>query len=81
MALTHSFDRLEALSAYIQTQKSLFSRAEADIERLKKLRADALIQPKVFTENIGVKVCRCSAPGGYQPNRNILHCDFTVERS
>lgn len=48
-------DRLEALSAYIQTQKSLLSRAEADIDRLRKLRADALSQPKAFTENIGSK--------------------------
>lgn len=67
MALAYSSDRLEALSAYIQTQKSMFSRAEADIERLRKLREDALIQPKAFTENIGSKVC--SAPGGYQVNR------------
>jgi hypothetical protein len=57
-----SFDRLEALSAYIQTQKSLFSRAEADIDKLKKLKADALSQPKAFTENIGSKVC--SSPRG-----------------
>ncbi|KAG0699396.1 hypothetical protein DFH29DRAFT_1002001 [Suillus ampliporus] len=48
-------ETLEALSAYIQTQKSLLSRAEADIERLRKLRADALSQPKAFTENIGSK--------------------------
>ncbi|KAG1740537.1 uncharacterized protein EDB91DRAFT_1248416 [Suillus paluster] len=48
-------ETLEALSAYIQTQKSLFSRAEADIERLRKLRADAISQPKAFTENIGSK--------------------------
>ncbi|KAG2128286.1 hypothetical protein DEU56DRAFT_819523 [Suillus clintonianus] len=48
-------ETLEALSAYIQTQKSLFSRAEADIDRLRKLRTDALSQPKIFTENIGSK--------------------------
>ncbi|KAG2159516.1 uncharacterized protein EDB93DRAFT_1237596 [Suillus bovinus] len=48
-------ETLEALSAYIQTQKSLLSRAEADIDRLRKLRADALSQPKAFTENIGSK--------------------------
>lgn len=48
-------ETLEALSAYIQTQKSLLSCAEADIERLRKLRADALSQPKAFTENIGSK--------------------------
>ncbi|OJA18552.1 hypothetical protein AZE42_04013 [Rhizopogon vesiculosus] len=53
-------ETLEALSAYIQTQKSLFSRAEADIERLRKLREDALIQPKVFRENIGSKL---NSPG------------------
>ncbi|KAG1778832.1 hypothetical protein EV702DRAFT_140360 [Suillus placidus] len=48
-------ETLEALSAYIQTQKSLFSRAEADIDILRKLRADALSQPKAFTENLGSK--------------------------
>ncbi|OAX37896.1 hypothetical protein K503DRAFT_866549 [Rhizopogon vinicolor AM-OR11-026] len=53
-------ETLEALSAYIQTQKSLFSRAEADIERLRKLREDALIQPKIFTDNIGSKL---NSPG------------------
>lgn len=53
-------ETLEALSAYIQTQKSLFSRAEADIDKLKKLKADALSQPKAFTENIGSKL---NSPG------------------
>lgn len=48
-------ETLEALSAYIQTQKSLLSRAETDIDRLRKLKADALSQPKAFTENIGSK--------------------------
>ncbi|KAG1818984.1 uncharacterized protein BJ212DRAFT_1343689 [Suillus subaureus] len=48
-------ETLEALSAYIQTQKSLLSRAEADIDKLRKLRADALSQPKAFAENIGSK--------------------------
>lgn len=48
-------ETLEALSAYIQTQKSLLSHAEADIDKLRKLRADALSQPKAFTENIGSK--------------------------
>ncbi|KAG1886726.1 hypothetical protein F4604DRAFT_1723228 [Suillus subluteus] len=48
-------ETLEALSAYIQAQKSLLSRAEADIDKLRKLRADALSQPKAFTENIGSK--------------------------
>lgn len=48
-------ETLEALSAYIQTQKSLLSRAETDIDRLRKLKADALGQPKAFTENIGSK--------------------------
>ncbi|KAG1737800.1 hypothetical protein EDB19DRAFT_1716699 [Suillus lakei] len=48
-------ETLEALSAYIQTQKTLLSRADADIDRLRKLRADALNQPKAFTENIGSK--------------------------
>lgn len=48
-------ETLEALSAYIQTQQSLLSRAETDIDRLRKLKADALSQPMAFTENIGSK--------------------------
>ncbi|KIJ64731.1 hypothetical protein HYDPIDRAFT_111320 [Hydnomerulius pinastri MD-312] len=39
-------ETLEALSAYIQNQKSLLARTQADIERLKQLKGEVLASPK-----------------------------------
>ncbi|KAG6380365.1 hypothetical protein JVT61DRAFT_8478 [Boletus reticuloceps] len=44
-------ETLEALSAYLQHQKKLLARTQADIEKLKKLRADALASPEQFANH------------------------------
>ncbi|KAF8452731.1 hypothetical protein L210DRAFT_977792 [Boletus edulis BED1] len=44
-------ETLEALSAYLQHQKILLARTQADIEKLKKLRADALASPEQFANH------------------------------
>ncbi|EGO01253.1 hypothetical protein SERLA73DRAFT_72210 [Serpula lacrymans var. lacrymans S7.3] len=45
-------ETLEALSAYIESQKALLARTQVDIGRLRKLRNDALGRPKSFMGNI-----------------------------
>ncbi|KAF9233825.1 hypothetical protein BU15DRAFT_53389 [Melanogaster broomeanus] len=40
--------RLEALSAYLQNQRRLLARTQADIEKLKKLKSEALASPRQF---------------------------------
>ncbi|KAG9310158.1 hypothetical protein JVU11DRAFT_9778 [Chiua virens] len=41
-------ETLEALSAYLQHQRTLLARTQADIERLKTLKAEALVSPEQF---------------------------------
>jgi hypothetical protein len=44
-----SIARLEALSAYLQHQRSLLARTQADIERLKRLREEISASPEHLT--------------------------------
>lgn len=48
--------RLEALSTYLQHQKTLLARTQADIERLKRLRADALASSEQFANRSNFQV-------------------------
>ena len=50
--------RLEALSAYLQHQRTLLARTQADIERLKKLKAEALASPEQFANRSNFQVSR-----------------------
>jgi hypothetical protein len=43
--------RLEALSAYLQNQRSFLARTQADIERLKQLKSEALASPQQFVSS------------------------------
>ncbi|GLB39612.1 putative SANT SWI3, ADA2, N-CoR and TFIIIB'' DNA-binding domains containing protein [Lyophyllum shimeji] len=43
---------LEALEAFIQTQRALLARTQSDITRLQNLRSDATARPAVFMSNL-----------------------------
>ena len=47
---------MKALSTFVQTQKSLLARTQADIERLRQLKDDALSQPSLVISNLGHEV-------------------------
>ncbi|KAJ2916223.1 hypothetical protein MD484_g4215, partial [Candolleomyces efflorescens] len=47
---------LEALEAFIQTQRSLLARTQSDIERLRTLKLDVIEDPQDFVDNLGDKL-------------------------
>jgi hypothetical protein len=54
---SNSLFSLEVLSKLIQSQRSLLSRTQSDIERLQDLRHEALTQPTAFLSDLGSEVC------------------------
>ncbi|KAG8216229.1 hypothetical protein J3R82DRAFT_8270 [Butyriboletus roseoflavus] len=48
-------ETLEAFSAYLQHQRTLLARTQADIERLKQLKAEALASPEQFANRRNVQ--------------------------
>ena len=68
---------LEALEAFIQTQRTLLERTQTDITRLRELRNDVITQPDVFVSDVSDKV-QCFTP---QPVSVLdLSVLFQVER-
>ncbi|KIJ16513.1 hypothetical protein PAXINDRAFT_176232 [Paxillus involutus ATCC 200175] len=60
-------ETLEALSAYLQNQRSFLARTQADIERLKQLKSEALASPQQFvssnSERNGVPISQLLSTG------------------
>ncbi len=53
---------LEALEAFIQSQKALLSRTQSDIERLRPTREQAVSEPQLGLSNLAVEVSNFVAP-------------------
>ncbi|KAF7973775.1 hypothetical protein HWV62_14246 [Athelia sp. TMB] len=56
--MNHHGDTLDVLSKYIETQKTLLARANEDIERLQRLRAQAMAEPRKFVDQNGLQHSR-----------------------
>lgn len=53
---------LEALEAFIQSQKALLSRTQSDIERLRQIREQAVSEPQLVLSDLAVEVSNPVAP-------------------
>jgi hypothetical protein len=46
----------QALDAYIQSQKALLARTQSDLDRLRRIRDQAVTQPDIFFDSLDEKV-------------------------
>lgn len=77
---------MEALEAFIQTQRSLLARTQSDIERLRTLKLDVIEDPQDFVDNLGEKVRsnrirRCLSLTGISGRRRSLTPLLSVSAS
>jgi len=49
-------DTFQALDAYIQSQKALLIRSQSDLDRLRRIREQAVTDPEQFLDSFDEKV-------------------------